>query len=274
MAKRTVAFVMLLPTLLLSQGAGALERTRLELIERDESSLTGGLEYERGDYETPDTTSVWRIPLEYAWRRGDISLGVAVPLLYAESDGTITVSSKTSRRRRGAVPATSTVSGSESASGIGDIQVSGSYHLPADYRRELAYRLTGIVKFGTASSSDGLGTGENDFALEGGAVKQIDEYVLSATLGYEFNGDPDDFDYHDVAYGSIGVAKWLPRKRGAGASLFASEAVIPGADAPLEITAFYRHPVDDRRDLYLYVTRGLSDASPDILLGARLQLNF
>ena len=70
------------------------------------------------------------------------------------------------------------------------------------------------------------------------------------------------------------AAKWLAGNRQAGASLYASEAVTPRGDEPLEITGFYRHPVSSTRDLYIYATRGLSDASPDILLGARLQFHF
>ncbi|MCO6413959.1 MAG: transporter, partial [Thiogranum sp.] len=266
MPKRTAAVAVLTAPLLL-QSAGALERAvRLDALETQESWLATGLEYERGDYESPDTTSVWRVPVQFGWRRGDVSITAAVPFLYAQSDGAITVSTATTGKRRGnnAQPATQT--GSESASGIGDIELAASYHLPADYRRELAYRMTGIVKLGTASSSDGLGTGENDFALEGGAVRGFDEFLVSAALGYEFNGDADNIDYDDVFYGSLGGAMQLRGKRRAGATLYASESVISGADDPLEITLFYQQPVSATRDLYLYLVRGLSDASPDILL--------
>lgn len=273
MRKRTAAVAMLMAPLLL-QSVSALERARLDALETQESWLATGLEYERGDYESPDTTSLWRVPIEYGWRRGDFSMTASVPLLYAESDGAVTVSTATTRKRRGTNAPRATQTGSESTSGIGDIELAASYHLPADYRRELAYRVTGIVKFGTASSSDGLGTGENDFALEGGAVRQFDEYLVSGTLGYEFNGDADNFDYDEVFYGNLGAAIRLQGNRRAGATLYASESVVSGADDPLEITAFYQHPVSATRDLYFYLTRGLSDASPDVLLGARLRFNF
>jgi hypothetical protein len=268
------ALAMLMSPLVFN-SAGALERTRLGLDEQDESSLSTGLEYERGDYGTPDSTDVWRIPIDYTWRHGDFSLFAELPLLYANSDGQIVVGNKTSHRRGG--PMTGPMSGStttstgESASGIGDIRLAGTYRFPADYRRDLVYRVTGIVKFGTASSSDGLGTGEDDFALEGGAVKHLDEYILSATFGYEFNGDSNTYDYNDVLYGSVGGTKWLSGNRQAGMTLSASEAVTPGGDEPVAITGFYRQPVSGRaRYLSFYASKGLTDGSPDIMLGLQV----
>jgi len=272
---RVSAFVIFLFPVLFNSAA-ALERTRLGLVEQDESTLSTGLEYEQGDYGTPYTTSVWRLPFNYNWRHGDFSFFASLPLLYAESDGLITVSNKTSHRHGGpmsgsmpgSMPGSTIASTGETASGIGDIRLAGSYFFPADYRNELVYRVTGIVKFGTASSSEGLGTGENDFALEGGAVKYIDEYIVSATLGYEINGDSDIYNYNDVFYGGVGVTKLLSGNRQAGVTLSASEAVTPVGEKPLLVTGFYRQPVSGRaRYLSFFAGTGLSDGSPDIILG-------
>lgn len=251
-------------------SAFALERTRLGLVNEAESSLMTGVEYKTGDYGTPDTTRVWTIPLNYSYRRGQYGLFASVSYLSAESTGDeIIVDSKMTKKNT-----QQTATTGSSASGLGDIVVAGSYYFPANYRKAFSYRASGILKLGTADESEGLGTGETDVAIEGGAVKELDEYKLAFTFGYEINGDSRVYEYNDVFYGSVGLTRQLMRKRQVGGTLYLSEAVTPGGDAPLEISGFYRHPLSQLQDLYLYAGAGLSDASPDFMLGGLIQFHF
>jgi hypothetical protein len=252
-------------------SAFALERTRLGLVNETESSLMTGLEYKTGDYGTPDTTRVWSIPLNYSYRRGQYGLFASVSYLSAESTGDeIIVDSKMTKKK---AQQTATTTGS-SASGFGDIVVAGTYYFPTDYKKAFSYRATGILKLGTADESEGLGTGETDVAFEGGAVKVLDEYKLAFTFGYEINGDSRVYEYNDVFYGSVGLTRQLLRKRQVGGAVYVSEAVTPGGDEPLEISGFYRHPLSQLQDLYFYAGAGLSDASPDFMLGGLIQIHF
>ena len=253
------------------QSAHALERTRLGLVQADEFSLLTGLEYEQGDYGTPDTTTLWRIPINLSYRKDNFSLFASLPLLYASSDGTIVVNPKMSMPKKQPPP---TTTGGQTASGIGDILLSGSYYFMPDYRQEITYRITGSLKLGTADESKGLGTGENDFFFEGGAVKNIDEYILSATLGYEISGDSPVFEYNDVFYGNLGLTRQLARQKQIGGSLYFSQALTDVASAPLELSIFYRQPVAKKQDLYLYFTKGLSSGSPDFATGGIVQFYF
>lgn len=272
MYKRFCILVLLLSSITL-QSAVALERTRLGLVQENEFSFLTGLDYQEGDYGTPYTTTVWSIPFNLSYRKENYSFFASLPLLYAHSDGTINVSSKTTMRKKNAPPATTT-SGAQSASGIGDIVISGSYYFMPDYRNEITYRVTGTIKFGTADESDGLGTGENDFFLEGGAVKNIDEYILSGTLGYEVSGDSPVYEYNDVFYGNLGLTKQLAKNHRMGASLYFSQALTDNTSAPLDLSFFYSFPVAKSRDIYLYISKGLSDGSPDIAAGGSIQFYF
>jgi hypothetical protein len=251
----------------------ALEQTRLGLVEEIESSLTTGLEYQRGDYGTSDTTTVWSIPVNYSYRHRQYGLSVSIPFLFADSTGDeIIVSGKMGKRKRQTTTTTTTTG--RSSSGIGDIVLSGTYYFPPDYQRGLSYRATGIVKLGTADESKGLGTGETDVAIEAGAFKDLDEYRMAFTLGYEINGNSSEFDYNDVLYGSIGLTKQLARKRQAGGVLYMSEALTPSGDTPVKISGFYSHPLSKTRITRVFLTKGLTDGSPDIAIGGLIQFYF
>lgn len=257
----------------LFQTAIALERTRLGLVEEGEVSLLTGLDYQQGDYGTSDSTSLWRVPISISYRKTNFSLFASMPLLLAQSDGDIIITNKTSMNKMNTGSSSSRAS-QKTVSGIGDIVLSGSYYFMPNFRNEITYRLTAALKLGTADENKGLGTGENDFSLEGGIVKNIDEYILSGTLGYEFNGDSAVFDYNNVFYGTLGLTKLLAMNKQIGSYLYFSQALSDAADAPLELSLFYSQPVSQTRDIYFYLSKGLSDGSPDFSVGGNIQFKF
>lgn len=271
--KKRVSIVILFIAIGMFQTANALERTRLGLVKEGEFSLLTGLEYQEGDYGTTDSTSLWRIPISISYRNTNFGFSASMPLLFAASDGDIIINSKTSMPKMTMLP-TSSRTGQQNVSGIGDVVVSGSYYFTPDFRNEISYRLTGIYKLGTADVNKGLGTGENDLSFEGGATKNIDEYALSGTLGYEINGDSPDFNYNDVLYGTVGLTRQLAMNKQLGSYLYYSQALTDVSDAPLEFSIFYSQPVAKTRDIYLFLSKGLSDGSPDFSIGGSLQIYF
>jgi hypothetical protein len=257
----------------LFQTAEALERTRLGLVQEGEFSLLTGLEYSEADYGTPDTTSLWRIPINVTYRKTNFSLFASVPLLFASSEGDIIVSNKTSMPSKMVLPSMSG-SSRNTASGIGDITLSASYYFMPDVRKELSYRLTGGLKIATGDVDSGFGTGEDVIFVEGGAVKNLDEYILSATLGYEMNNGSLDFDINDVFYGTVGLTRQVSQRRQLGTYLFFSEPLIDTGEAPLELSVFYSQPTARDLDIYLYFSKGFSDGSPDFVLGGNIQFFY
>ena len=270
---KSAGIVILYILLGMFQTATALERTRLGLVKEGEFSFLTGLEYQEGDYGTPESTSLLRIPLSITYRKTNFSLFASMPFLFASSDGDIITSNKTSMPKMTEVP-TSSGKGQQTAAGIGDIVLSGSYYFPTDFRNETSYRLTASLKLGTADASEGLGTGEDDYSIEGGAAKTIDEYILSGTLGYEFNGDSPIFNYNDVLYGTVGLTKQLAMNRQMGSLLYFSQALTDVSDEPLELSIFYSQPVAKTRDIYLYLSKVLSNGSPDFSVGGTIQFYY
>lgn len=271
MLKNRSVILILFTLIGLSLAAEAVERTRLGLVEEGEFSLLTGLEYSEADYGTADTTALWRIPISLTYRKTNISLFASMPLLFASSDGDIIVSNKTSMPSK---MVSTSAKGQNTEVGVGDIILAASYYFTPDVRKELSYRLTGGVKIGVADEDKGFGTGEDDVYLEGGAVKNLDEYILSGTLGYEMNGDSSDYVYNDVFYGTLGLTRQLAMNKQVGTYLYFSEALSETADAPLELSVFYSTPTAKTRSVYLYLSKGFSDASPDFALGGNVQFYY
>jgi len=258
------------------QTAIALERTRLGLVKEGELSFLTGLEYREGAYGTADSTSLLTIPLSLSYRKTNVSFFASVPLLYASSEGEIIVSNKTTMPKApgGVTTTTTTTATTQTASSIGDIILSGTYYLLPDHQNQVNYRLTATLKLGTADEKKGLGTGENDFMVEGGAAKTITDYILSGSLGYEISGDSAVYNYNDVIYGTAGITRLLETYREIGSYLYFSQAVTDGSEAPLELSFFYSQPIADTRSLYLYLIKGFSDGSPDFAIGGTIQIYY
>lgn len=266
MLKQSLCIFMLLVSINPLQIANALERDRPVLLTTGELSFLTGLEYQQADYGTTDSTDLWRIPLGVGYRIENFSFFASMPLLFASSDGTIIV---THRMSSSAMRA-----GKSSASGIGDLTLSGTFYFTTDARNSASYYLTGGAKFGTADASKGLGTGEDDFFIEVGAYKNMDSYTLSAMLGQEISGDTTDFNYDDVLYGTVGLAKWTKMSSQLGSYLYYSQSQVSGLEAPLELNVFYSQFIAKNRSIYYFLAKGLSDGSPDFSFGGNLQFYY
>lgn len=247
----------------LASVTAAVEKGDVGLGKTEGLSLRVGLEYESGDYGTGATTNLWRVPLGLDYVKGPFSAGVSTSYLNAKSSGAIIVSSM---GRMGSL-STSSV---RSASGIGDIDMYASYQLATTGESDITYHITGRIKLGTADENKGLGTGENDYAIEGGLLTNYETVYLFGNLGYRVNGDSATVNYANVWYANAGVTYPMEKGRSIGSFLEISQAATPGFDAPAQLTLFMNQKLDKQRDLYFYVLLGLSNGSPDTGAGVNL----
>ncbi len=114
--------------LIMSSSLYALQQKDPGVVRYPGLSIAVGMEYEEGDYGTADTTETWTIPVRIKYRTGNILLEATIPYISAESTGVITTRSHGGRHM---VPTTS-ISGSQSESGIGDISLGASPGLWCD----------------------------------------------------------------------------------------------------------------------------------------------
>jgi hypothetical protein len=238
----------------------ALEPTKVAESLTEGMTVSVGLEFDSGDYGTTDTTDTWRIPVGLYYTKGAFFAGAEVPYIDAESTGNIIVR----HTRMGTI----TSGSSSSASGLGDVNLYAGYRIPSKDSADTSYSVSAHVKLATADENEGLGTGEQDYAIEGGMVKKLATYSLFASIGYQFTGDSPTVDYDDVVYLNGGIA--MPQKNGnqIGAMVDYSQATTSGFDDALELTGFINMPLENKRSIYMYLLLGLSDGSPDHGIGA------
>jgi hypothetical protein len=208
------------------------------------------------------------VPIGVDYIKGRFSAGVSTSYLNAKSTGAIIVSSRTSHM-------SSVLSGSakSSASGLGDIDMYASYQLPTK-SSDTTYHVTGRLKLGTADADKGLGTGENDYAIEGGLITQYEKVFLFGNLGYQISGDSATVNYNNVWYANAGTTYPMDTTRSLGAMLAVSQAATPGFDSPAQLTMFYNQDLNKQRSLYFYILFGLSDGSPDSGAGVNLTMKL
>lgn len=253
------AFLISIACSMLIQTGYALERYKRGETVDSGISYTIGLEYEQGDYGTGDTTDVWRIPFGADYRNGQFLAGLYIPYLMVEGEGNITIS--TVRMR------TIVRSSSSDESGIGDLRLYAGYLFPAKAIPDATYHAIGYIKVPTADEDKGLGTGEYDYALEGGMLFKYQRAYIYTNLGYELTGDTASIDYDNVFYASVSATFPQENRHQLGVELAFAQAATPGYDDALELTGFMNVPLEKKRSLYLYVMLGLTDGSPDVGVG-------
>ena len=162
-------FSILLYTLLISTGY-SLERSTPVQNKTDGLLLSVGMEFDRGDYGTVDTTNNWRIPLSLNYFQGPFFAGISVSYIYAQSTGAVTVSSGSRMRS----VTTSNIVTSET-SGLGDVNLSVGYNFQPASSDKMKYYISAHIKLATADENKGLGTGETDYAIEAGLNKNAEQ---------------------------------------------------------------------------------------------------
>lgn len=236
----------------------------------DGLSLGVGLEYEKGDYGTADTTETWTVPVNVRYRTGNVAYAITVPYISAESNGEITVRSGGGRH----TTSTSGTRAPQSESGIGDIGLAASYFLPPTADKDLYLFFTARVMLASGDEDAGLGTGETSYALEFSLDKYVRNDLYFATIGYEFVNDAPGTDYQDGLYGLMGMMHPLERRFSVGGSLYYSQASTPGFDDLVELNALFRQRLDAQNALSGYLLLGLSDSAADWGAGLNVRHYF
>jgi hypothetical protein len=237
---------------------------------RDEPGVFGvsiGAEYSSGDYGTSSDTDIWYFPFSLRYERNDWFFRLTVPYLVVTGPGNVVIMG--GHGTGGHTPGGDTHNGtaaSRTESGLGDIIGTVSYTLQRGASGRPGIDLTGKVYLGTASESKGLGTGENDYAVQLDLAQAVGALTMFGTGGYRITGDPPGTDYKDVLYGTVGLESDFDRNT-LGGALDVQQAVVPGGDAFAELTGYLTVRPDKSTKLTAYLLLGLTDAAPDFGAG-------
>ena len=232
-------------------------------------SLTSGVDYSSGKYGQSQSTDITYIPFIAKYETGNTTLKLTVPWVKITGPGDVVGGN------------TPIVIGSSNRpttteSGLGDVVFSATQTIAQfGERNPLVLDITGKVKFGTASSSKGLGTGENDYTVELDAYKSINPAVtLFGDIGYKKLGDPSGINLNNVWFGSAGFAYQLSPANSAGMMADIRQAAIDTSQPLRELTVFLTHKFNANYKLQSYLTSGNTDASTDLGGGLMLAWTF
>ena len=273
MKSRLLLILLFVSTSIHSIPVLALERATEHRRSIEETSLGLGVEYERGDYGTDQTSYFFQIPLSFSYRKDSYLFELWVP--FAATNATTENIIIGAPKMGGGPPmpsTTTTVIEETDEYGLGDIFFVATYFVPSRNRTE--YSVSGVIKLGTGDRDKFLGTGENDYAVEGGFTTPLGKTYLFGALGYQLTGDPPGVDLNNIFYARIGDAVPLQNNREVGLSLYLSDALTDDREDFTELDIFYSAMPAKQRRFYSYFRLGFTDSSPDWGLGLRYTYQY
>lgn len=220
-------------------------------------SIGAGVDYTTGKYGGDTSTNILYLPVTGKYQADKLTLKLTVPYIQVSSTGAVVRGLGTIR--------TVTTTKTTTQSGLGDVKASAGYNLYDS--GILALNLVGNVKFGTASYSKGLGTGENDYSAQVDGYYSFDSTTLFATLGHEIVGQPAGVEVNDINYATLGFSQKLDEKRSAGVMLDVAQSATNLAPGTRELALFFSHRVNKDMKWQTNLMKGFSDASPDYGVG-------
>ena len=224
-----------------------------------------GYDYSTGKYGTDNNTEITSVPFIANYETGDWSFKVTVPYVRITGADNVVVGV-------GAVRQTSTAV--RTASGMGDITTAATYSLLANPATQFGIDVTGKIKFGTADSDRGLGTGKNDYWLMIDPYKKLGNITYFGGVGYGILGSSSTLQLKNVVSANAGLSYKLDDRASLGTIFdYRSKSTDVGFDQR-ELTAFYSRKLGSNYKLQTYVTKGFSDGSPDWGAGLNVGYNF
>lgn len=236
------------------------------------ANISVGYEQTTGDYGLNNDTEITTIPLTVQYAQDAWRFRLNIHYISVTGDGSIlpgsmgTISSDNLISLIGpggpSMPG-ATTSVVETQSGLGDITTSVSYAFPPDNNSNMFYELTAEIKWGTASASKNLGTGQNDYSLS--LYSMYEKHALKPFLsvGYLFMGDRQFVDYNDVLFTTAGLMYQMNPQTFFSVAYDYQQATSDGRDdghmAGLYATRQFSGPWSAN----VYLLKGLSDSVAD-----------
>ena len=220
-------------------------------------SWSTGIEYSSGTYGGTEDIEDTYVPLTVRFMTERVGYELTVPYLSVTGPAGTTVLDPADQPVAGSGPTIT-------ESGMGDVIAGATlYDVLYSDVLDMALDLTGKIKFGTADSTKGLGTGEHDFTLRADVYKFYELVTLMASTGYKFRGDPADIDLDNVLLASFGGALTLSDETRLGLVYDYRETALAVNDDVAELSAFLSHAWNDTWHIQLYAFSGFSDSSAD-----------
>ncbi|HEY0665754.1 MAG TPA: hypothetical protein VGD24_06795 [Gallionella sp.] len=225
--------------------------------------LETGMAYTTGKYGGARSTEMVYVPFTARYQVDAWSLKLTVPYLR------ITGPASAINLLNGvSLTGTAADAAPVTRSGLGDVQLSATRNAYNGGESGLVLNVTGKVKLGTASSSEGLGTGKNDYAAQSELFRVQERATTFGTLGYRVHGSPAGYSLRNVFYGSLGGSYKFDQALQGGAMLNLGQKATATGSQRMETIFFLNRRIDNAWKAQGYVLKGYTNAVPDWGVGA------
>lgn len=237
----------------------------------EDTHITAGFSpsYFQGKYGTQNNIDIDYIATYIQYQDGNAKFKVTLPYESIKglpvgstlSSGTVVNSNSTQTRN---------------VSGWGDISLEGSYTmLPAS---GLIPSITpyGKIKFGTASKSDGLGTGKNDYEA-GLNFQQTYSATLFpfASIGYRMVGNPSGFSLKNIWPYKVGATYAVNGENFLTAMVSGTSAQQSGQTGPADfVVAWNYNTTTAGSGIQVFLDKGLTHSTSNFGIGVAAQYVF
>jgi outer membrane putative beta-barrel porin/alpha-amylase len=228
-------------------------------------------EYSEGKYGTGHTTQILEVPFRAEWSVTDrLDLSLTIPYLWMRGRGDTTIVNGRPVRVVGRRPGQVTTE-----DGLGDILAEVGYTLLEE--KGFVPDLTPFleVKFPTADSSRGLGTGEFDEKIGFYVTKKVAQrWTTHVDLSYTFVGSPPHTALQNVFDWSVGLSYDATASLKLSGYIDGATAVSRTQQSPLDLRFRGEYQLTKHLQLTAESSVGLSHASPDFTFLAGIELRF
>jgi len=219
-----------------------------------------------GTFGTKTRTNITYIPNYIKYKIDDISLKLTVPFIIVQSNGVALSGGAVIGTGKGA---------SKTESGLGDVWLEGKYTLHHVLDTSFDLVPYSKIKFGTASRTKGLGTGENDYEFGTGVrTRFASRWFPFARVGYRFVGQPVGRILDDILTYRAGVSYAMDRTNVLTVLFSGRQASQPGFASAAEMIAAWNYKIQPDLGLQVFGDKGLSNGSPDYGVGGGLTYRF
>jgi hypothetical protein len=259
----------------LAVAAVALGTQALAAQDEFHWQLSASVTYESGTFGTSDSTETLYVPftLKRLFSKGDI--GLTLPFVVLRTTGQTTLVDGQPQRVRQGRRANLAPTGTVTKEGVGDMVLKGRYYAVDEHDFLPTIALVAKIKFPTADSSEGLGTGEFD---EGVGVEVsrrfFERFIAFFDLSYTIIGSPPDTHLNNQTAFDIGLGYQVTPQLLA--SLFYEErtALLSDQSNPRSLLVTADYKVTRAFRVNTAVEVGLSNGAPDYGLTAGASWRF
>jgi hypothetical protein len=261
---KKIILASLFPVILLPGMAWAVNSTPTPT-----PSITLGVapSYSVGKYGETTDTKILYVPVYARVQLNDLSLKLVVPYISVESAGSVTSGGTVIGGPGKTAASTST------ESGLGDVWLEGRYRFHGS-RSAPDVVPYAKVKFGTASYSQGLGTGENDYEAGLGVEWTVGSKIFPfVDGGYRLLGSPPGVSLNDIAVYDAGVIFALNDKNFLTGMFAGHQSAQAGFAAAADAIVAWNYR-SAGITLQVFYDQGLSDGSPDKAVGLGIEKRY